>query len=162
MATTLRPGMDVCGSDGQGIGKMHRLFSAAAARGGQDPSDIDLDPNQGDHRHLGDVAPVYDAALLGTADYGSGQISGMAPFAATDASHTGAATPEGAMTFSPSDTKYMEVHHHGLLGLRHASMYVPLRAVDAISEHTITLSCTRDDAMRLYGDRPAPDEFPEG
>jgi hypothetical protein len=151
--------MEVCGSDGQTIGKVHRLFSGARVHPeGVDHPDIDLDPADEDSRHLGDLASTYDAALLGSADYGSSQVSGIAPFATPDRAPGGSEMPEGAMTFSPSDTKFMEVRHHGLLGLKSETVYVPFDAVDAISPDSITLACSREDALRIYGNRPAPVE----
>jgi hypothetical protein len=162
MATTLRPGMEVLGCDGHKIGTVHRLFSGAAWHPtGETPEEIDLDPVDDDKERPGEVAPVYDAAFLGTAEYGSSQASAMAPFPTSDT--PGAAPlPEGAMSFSPSNTKYMEVRHHGILGRQRETIYVPLSAVDAIVDHTITLSCTRDEAVRRYGDQPAPEEAPAG
>jgi hypothetical protein len=156
MAITVRRGMDVCGSDGRKIGKVTRLFSGAAVHmGAHEHGDVDVTPDDGAHLILGDAPATYDAALIGNADYGSGQVSGIAPFAGPDSGHSTGETPEGAATFAPSDTKYMEVHHHGLLGRHQERIYVPFSAVEAISEDNIVLDCTYDEAARLYSDQPS-------
>lgn len=63
----------------------------------------------------------------------------------------------GAAALTPSDTKYFEVHHGGVLGFGGSSLYIPFSAVEVVSPgDSVTINCTADEAGQAYAQEPAP------
>lgn len=60
-------------------------------------------------------------------------------------------------TLTPSNTKYFEVHHGGILGIGGTSLYIPFSAVEAVSPgDSVTINCTADEAAQQFAQEPAP------
>src|SRR5919205_2964564 len=50
---------------------------------------------------------------------------------------------------------YFSVHEGGILGIGGKELYVPFSAVDDVTRgDCLTLSCTKEEANRLYASRP--------
>lgn len=173
-AFDVQEGMEVFGSKGEKIGTISHIFSGAPFRTtdhqeagtGPGTESVEGSPFGRSGMGPGSEADVEIETVLvsevpiagGSTDLGGAESGGMAPVAGFEgAGGAGAAVPAGghATTFTPSDTKYFQVHHGGLLGIGGESLYIPFNAVEAITPgDCITLSCTRDEAAALYSQKP--------
>lgn len=161
---SIRQGANVRGSNGEKIGTVGDIFSGypipaeegdTPAEGGDVGADIAArtDPENVDQTELEDMTirpAAYQQSGAGISRVGTEQGSGLAPFTDADPDQ-----PGGSVAFGPSDTKYFEVHHGGLLGIGGDMLYVPMSAVDVIDpEGNITLRVGADEARRVYAHEP--------
>jgi len=151
MAPRIATGMTVVGCDGTKIGTVKRFFSAEPEdREGDDMDaestdspDLDLEELE----QVGEMPATYFTGPVGASASGTGEPARVPPVVEP-------ADPD-APAFGLSDTKYMEIHHGGVLGIGGESIYVPYSAVDAISDDLITLRSTADDALARFSQPPA-------
>jgi hypothetical protein len=166
-------GMEVLSADGVSIGTVARVFSAAPSPSGHaagapaaPPSTTtpDVAPAGRETEELAFGAPGAAALPGGFADApGAGPYSQSGPGMAGNAAiEYAAAEPLSALglggeaTLTPSDTKYIEVHHGGILGLGGESFYIPFSAVSAVNgSHSLTLTCSRDECAARFAQEPA-------
>ena len=164
MATaTLREGVDVYGSDGKKLGKVSHLFSAAPEPG---PADTTTGPsaeqavvtgaNADEAVEVSEMPATFNVTRV-SASSGRFDSGGVPPVPGGTPERDAAAGVEGGgVVLGPSDTKYFEVQHGGLLGIGAESLYVPFSAVNVVgADGAVTLKCTADEAASLYTERPA-------
>jgi hypothetical protein len=160
--TTLREGVEVYGSDGKKIGKVGHLFSAAAEPAADDatagPSAeqaVVTGANADEAVEVSEMPATYNVTRV-TASSGRFDSGGVPPVTGGTPERDAAAGVEGGgVVLGPSDTKYFEVHHGGLLGIGGESLYVPFSAVNVVdADGAVTLKCTADEAASLYTERP--------
>lgn len=168
---TLRRGMDVFSSDGDKLGTIHRLFSAAAApQAPTTESEVDdtgtayPDEARGPGVQLSQGAALQSSAGAPSAGATNGLDFGPAiAVAAIEGNDRPSALGESdgdgdGGEFAPSDTKYFEIHHGGVLGFGGDSLYVPYSEVDSIAPNAATLKCTASDVSARYAEPPAQDK----
>lgn len=164
MADVVREGMNVEAADGKKLGKVRRLFSAAARPAVDGEQDVAVSDQAGDGStltHLSEMPATYNVGAAGTSGYSTAQAVGVPPVPSDTTSEAADDVDQSPRVnqssggFAPSETKYMEVHHAGLLGFTGESIYVPFSAVAAISEDTVTLACSSGEATERYSEEPA-------
>ncbi|HLJ67429.1 MAG TPA: hypothetical protein VKX16_08720 [Chloroflexota bacterium] len=148
MAQTISTGMEAYACDGTKIGAVRRLFSAeapAAAEAIDAGSTASSNLEANEFTQLSEIPATYNVGTAGSMGSGPARAAGIAPFPG----------PSGSGgDFAPSDTKYMEIRHEGMLHLHGESLYVPYSAVSSISETAVTLNCTREEAEQRYSTEP--------
>jgi hypothetical protein len=171
-AFSITKGMEVYSTDGQKIGTVGELLSGLPETqdsSGTEFSDIGSSPDGpvSDEARTSDSvaadlgrseggARAYEASVVGV--YGSEGSSGLpgGPAGGIVASIEGTRAGTGA-TLTPSDTKYFEVRHGGILGIGGEHLYVPFSAVDAVAPgDSVTLICGLDECLSRFSRRPEP------
>jgi hypothetical protein len=170
-AFSITKGMEVYSTDGQKIGTVGELFSGVAETqdsAGTEFSDIGSSPDGpvSDEARTSDslaadlgraegAARAYEASVGGVGSEGSAGLPGSLAGGIV-ASLEGAGPGMGA-TLTPSDTKYFEVRHGGILGFGGEHLYVPFSAVDAVAPgDSVTLTCGLDECFNRFSRRPEP------
>jgi hypothetical protein len=171
-AFNVAKGMTVYGCDGQKIGTVGELLSGQPENTdseGTPYSDVRTtsgDPGSGANPEAGgsrQADTTLRASPQGATDASGGLYAtnlggtpavGVAP---DDAVSTGVTAGDPGVTLTPSDTKYFEVKHGGILGIGGDHLYVPFSAVEAVAPgDSVTLACTLADCASRFGERPAP------
>ena len=163
MATNeLRVGAEVYSNDGTCLGKVRRLFSA-------EPEAVPPPQTSGGH-DAGSSWAVSEGKIGNEAGYAERESSATLAMNRATAVDGGAAvggvplevdeaelgfSGGQAVAFGPSDTKYLEVHHGGLLHRHSESFYVPFVAVKVIeNDGSIVLRYTTDEVAHLFSQPP--------
>ncbi len=161
----IREGMTVFGSDGEKMGKIVHIFSAAPRRDlTADAADRDNPGNVTDADTAPDVQPQpepLNRPPSGFFEPGAGTtVSNPNPNIAYGASLEGDYGNAGsdqteAATLTPSDTKYLSVRHGGVLGIGGDLIYVPFSAVQAVNPgESVTLRSTSAESAVLFEEKP--------
>lgn len=177
----IQDGMEVFGSDGEKVGKVSRIFSGAPLEAGEPSSGspgVDRTPtgqpgeyNPNESASAG-ITSVVDVGRVDRTEtvpgYGtvSGTVTGGTDVNNTSGAPVGALGIEetadsgtGGVALTPSDTKYLEVQHGGILGVGGQHLYVPFRAIQAVTPgESLSLKCSAEEAATLY--TAQPDDLP--
>jgi hypothetical protein len=168
MATTVfsvTKGMTVYASDGQKVGTVGEVLSGQPETRdseGMPYADVSftpsgpISPEPTAPEDVGDDQPVVQETVPAPIE-SDGVQSGATSGGGAPAGF-GAPLPDaGAVELTPSDTKYFEVKHGGILGIGGEHLDVPFSAVEDVAPgDSVTLKCTLDDCTRRYSERPAP------
>jgi hypothetical protein len=157
MEATIYEGVEVYSCDGKKLGKVKHLFSAAAEPS-PDQTGETVDQSRLESPASLEAAEEHElSADLAMERVGAVNDAGGAPYVSESSLHSGWVPSSGAgAAFSPSATKYFEVHHGGLLHVGGESLYVPFDAVEIIeTDDSIVLRYTADEAAAYYAQKPA-------
>lgn len=160
---TLEHGMDVFSSDGQKLGTIQRLFSAAPTATTPATADDEADTGgtgQPD-TSVGTGVPAVQSAVglrsaAGSAGLDSGPATAIAAADGNDQS-SGQSADQDGVDFTPSDTKYLEIHHGGVLGFGGTSFYVPYSQIETLAPDAVTLKCAAGEVESRFAQSPAVD-----
>jgi hypothetical protein len=153
----LQHGVDVYSCDGDKLGKVKHFFSAA-----EHPKDSENAP-AGSDVYLSETPAEALEQQESQVEVASVRVSEATDSAGTPFLHASEPSSGEAPRMSPgmhvaaSATKYVEVHHGGLLHPHHMSLYVPLDAINVIeNDGSVVLRCTRAEAVARYSQKPPP------
>jgi hypothetical protein len=161
MATNIvQQGVEVYSCDGKKLGKVKHFFSAASEASPDEASmerEFDTITSPAEQRETS-ATIAMDRVNAVTDASGVPLIDERSPITNEPMSPTAEAPRMSpGMGLGASETKYIEVHHGGLLRIGGESLYVPFSAVNVIEDDgSIVLRCTADEAAELYGQKPAP------
>jgi len=149
----LMTGANVYSVDGEKIGKVRRLFSAEP-----EPARIDVAPQGSPGQDVAVRGDPLDFASSSSVDATTDvEGTGGVTFPILSGAVAGGVGDETRMT--PSDTKYMEVHHGGRFGHGGDSFYVPFAAVQLVEVNgAIILRYSVARVTELFSEPPKPDE----
>jgi hypothetical protein len=167
---SINKGMEVFDSTGAKIGTVARVFSGAPSTTDSTPTApsappgtaAEYAPDGRETEELGSGALAVGTQAGGFTDAGTpvSQGPGIAAEAAGEYALTEPAAAlglGGGVALTPSDTKYIEIRHGGLLGIGGEHFYVPFHAVSEVNGGlSITLNCTVDDCAAQYQQEPQP------
>jgi hypothetical protein len=157
---TVQEGVEVYDCDGKKLGKVRHFFSAATEASPEDVStgpELDADARPTDQNETLTPTPM-ERVDSGTDASSSSLLDAHAPLVNQGMPASGEVPRMSpGMGLGPSDTKYMEVHHGGILHIGGESLYIPVKAVNTIEDDgSIVLRCTADEATQWYAQKPEP------
>ncbi|GAC1403905.1 MAG: hypothetical protein NVSMB52_17790 [Chloroflexota bacterium] len=184
-------GMEVYGSDGEKIGKVTHIFSAAAFTDTLGNASADAEPttaygsggtansiassgdfgvgnSDGSDETTASVGAGGALTIGGSTDSGfaggfnSGSSGGpLQRLGSAGVSSQSESAAAGSASLTPSDTKYLEVHHGGVLGMGGDNLYVPFSAVQAVTNgESLTIHCSSHEAVHLFDQKPETVDVP--